>query len=315
MDAQETTHRNQLSYQEVLAALPAYAQGTLDPQQHAAVDAYLNRQVDLFRQLDTVEATRLPAAKSTIFPMRQSRQAHKQLSSTVALAQVMEGYLSTQQLPDNPLLMRKAPQRITDQRTGQRFIVPRRNAAQSSRNGKYPYGEQPTRWANPLLWGILALAAVAAMTLIGLYQLRLQQLLAAAESALVARQGPTIIANQPRLIDTFGLTPPTTAWLTSESQPRTPLGTLFIDDQQGVLVIQQLPALPTGQVYQLWRIDQLANQHNITTFAVADAQQAQWVPFKLPTGISNTVQMGISVEPAGGSAQPSSNFLLTTTLR
>ena len=80
----------------MLAALPAYAQGTLDPQQQAAVDAYLNRQVDLFRQLDTVEAGQLPAAaKSNTFPRRQSRQAHQQSASTVAFAQVMEGYLST----------------------------------------------------------------------------------------------------------------------------------------------------------------------------------------------------------------------------
>ena len=217
MGAQETTHRNQLSYQDVLAALPAYAQGILDPQQHAAVDAYLNRQVDLFRQLDTAEAGQLPAAKSIPFTMGQNSQAPKQSASTGAFAQVMEGYLSTQHLPDNPLLMRKAPQRITDQRTGQRFIVPRRNTTQSIRNGKYPHGDQPTQWTNPLLWGILALAAVAAMTLIGLYQLRLQQQLAAAESALAARQTPIITANQGHLIDSFGLTPPTTAWLTNES--------------------------------------------------------------------------------------------------
>ena len=96
MGAQETTHRNQLSYQDVLAALPAYAQGILDPQQQAAVDAYLNRQVDLFRQLDTVEAGQLPAAaKSNTSSRRQSRQAHQQSSSTGAFAQVMEGYLST----------------------------------------------------------------------------------------------------------------------------------------------------------------------------------------------------------------------------
>ena len=82
-----------------------------------------------------------------------------------------------------------------------------------------------------------------------------------------------------------------------------------------MLVIQQLPSLPIGQIYQLWLIDQLANTHHITTFAVADAQQAQWVPFKVPTNVSNPMQFGISVEPAGGSTQPSSNFLLTNTLR
>ena len=234
MGADETTHRNQLSYQEVLTALPAYAQGTLDPQQHAAVDTYLNCQVDLFRQLDRVEAGQLPAAaKAITVPMRQSHPAHKQSSSTVAFAQVMEGYLSTHQLPDNPLLMRKAPQRITDQRTGQRFIVPGVTLPDRAETGNI-------HKVNIQLSGRIHCCGDIGASCRRRHDL--DRLVSTAPATTVSggrkclsRQGPTVTANQPRLIDTFGLTPPTTAWLTSESQPHTPLGTLFIDDQQGHL--------------------------------------------------------------------------------
>lgn len=139
--------------------------------------------------------------------------------------------------------MRNAPQRITDQRTGRRVIVPRRShQRQKSTTGKYPQDEQQLGWANPLLWGLCRpLAAVAAIILIGLHQLRLQQHLSEAESALAAHKPPPITApDQTHLIARLGTTPPLTAWLTSASQPMAPIGTLLIDGQQGLLLIQNL---------------------------------------------------------------------------
>lgn len=321
MVANKAEQRKQMSYQEVWAALPAYAQGTLDPQQQAAVDAYLNRQVDLFRQLDMVEAEQAYAAINSA-PLSapqtapQSSSEQRQLQDAVAFAQVMEGYTPPQALPGNPLLMRKAPQRITDHRTGQRFIVPRQSSAQSQMNlSRYPQGEQPIVWANHLLWGVLALAAVVAMILIGSYQLHLQQQLTAAENALAARQRATLVTSQPRVVDLFDATPPITVWLMSDSQPISPLGTLFIDGQQGLLVIHNLPPLPAAQIYQLWRIDNRTDPTRMASFAVTDSQQAQWIPFALSSEVDTMTQIAVSVEPASGSNQPSGDFLLTTALR
>ncbi len=316
MVANETNQRHQMSYQEVVAALPAYAQGALDPQTQAVVDSYLNHHVDLFCQLDQLEAGG-PRTNTRVsnFSAQQLRSTQRQPQNSVAFAQVMEGYASTQQLPDNPLLMRNAPQRITDHRTGQRFIVPRRQRAPNTAAGKYPQGEQTQGWGTNLLWGLLALAAVAALTLVGIYQLRLQRQLAATKLALTTQQQPPPSTPPRQPLNLLGITPPTTAWLTIDSQNNAPLGTLFIDGQTGMLVIQNLPTLPTDQAYQLWVIDQHAVRNNVTTFVVTDPRQAQWVPFTLPLTAGSVVQIGLSIEPASGSTQPSGAFVLTSLLR
>lgn len=314
MVANETGQRHQMSYQEVVAALPAYAQGTLDPQTQAVVDRYLKHHVDLFCQLDQLEAAS-PRTKTRIsnFSAEQARGAQSYVEDPVAFAQVMEGYASTQQLPDNPLLMRKAPQRITDPRTGQRFIVPRRQRAQNTAAGKYPQGEQPQGWGNNLLWGLLAFAAVAALALVGSYQLRLQQQLAAAKVALSMQSPPGAPALQQ--LNYLSITPPTTVWLTTASQNNGPLGTLFLEGQAGMLVIQNLPPLPTDQAYQLWVVDQEATRNKVVTFVVEDPRPAQWIPFTLPIAAERVVQIGLSITRVDGSAQPNGDFVLTSMLR
>lgn len=303
MVAYEGNDGHELSYQDVLAVLPAYAQGQLGAKQRAAVDAYLNRHVDLFQRLDVVETAQhatIPPAKAS--HRKPPRPNFREFESTVAFAQVMEGHASTQALPDNPLLMRKAPQRITDQRTGQRFIVPRRNLAQG---GSYPHSERPTKWSNGLVWGILALAAVVAMILIGLHQVRLQQQLAAYQQAA---------ALPPLAPSTSALTPATTVWLTTAGPSASPQGALFIAETQATLVIQNLPALPQEQSYQLWLLDERATPYPAARFTMNIPEQSQWVTFRLPLPAERLTQMGITVEGARQNSIPSGPFLLAGAL-
>lgn len=311
MVAYEGNDSHELSYQDVLAVLPAYAQGQLGAKQRAAVDAYLNRHVDLFQRLDVVETAQhatIPPAKA--LHRKHARANFREFESTVAFAQVMEGHASTQALPDNPLLMRKAPQRITDQRTGQRFIVPRRAREQG---GSYPQSARPTKWSNGLVWGTLALAAVVAMILIGLHQVRLQQQLATAEQQLAAYQQAAV---SPTLApSTSALTAATTVWLTTAGPSASPLGAFFITKTQATLVIQNLPSLPQEQRYQLWLFDERATAYPAARFTVDTPEQPQWVTFRLPLSADRLTQMGITVAGASQTPSPSGPFLLAAVRR
>jgi len=298
MVAHEGNDCQEFSYQEVIAALPAYAQGQLATKERAAVDAYLNRQVDLFRRLDSVETAQSAGHKAPKPHQgsKQTRMRFREFESTTAFAQVMEGYASPQALPDNPLLMRKAPQRITDQRTGQRFIIPRRNRALAQGHG-YPQPERATPWSTRLSWGLLALAAVVAMILIGLHQLRLQQQLADYQRRAALATFPT-----------------TTGWLTTAAHKTAPLGALFITERQATVVIQNLPPLPAGQRYQLWLFDDQAAPYPAASFSGKTSTEPFWVTFALPPAMHSLTQMGVTIETEEQGTHPSGPFLLTGTL-
>ncbi len=74
--------------------------------------------------------------------------------------------------------------------------------------------------------------------------------------------------------------------------------------QKGVLVVENFPALPADQDYQLWIIDE-ANPVPVSagTFRV-DAQGKVRMEFQPTRAVTNAFKFAVTVEPSGGSATP-----------
>ena len=84
---------------------------------------------------------------------------------------------------------------------------------------------------------------------------------------------------------------------------------LAADRRQLVVTTSGLPALPTGKVYQLWLIGKT------TVFAglLPSAKSGQTAPV-LASGVTKGDALGLTVEPAGGSPQPTTTPILALPL-
>jgi anti-sigma-K factor RskA len=86
-------------------------------------------------------------------------------------------------------------------------------------------------------------------------------------------------------------------------------GTLFVGEDSLVLVLRGLQPLPSGQTYQLWLIPADSAPISAGLVQVADEEGPS-----LTTDVALTTAtfsaVGLSVEPAGGSAQPTGDIVL-----
>jgi hypothetical protein len=80
------------------------------------------------------------------------------------------------------------------------------------------------------------------------------------------------------------------------------------EDTEGGLLITGLAPLEPDQVYQLWLIEGETPQ-SAGTFDV-DANGQAVVQIAAPTAIADFDALGVSVEPAGGSSQPTGDIVL-----
>jgi anti-sigma-K factor RskA len=67
-----------------------------------------------------------------------------------------------------------------------------------------------------------------------------------------------------------------------------------------VIVLSDLPALPSKKTYQLWLIDSSKTAHSVGLADAASANQTKL----LSGGVTGKVAFGVTVEPEGGSQQP-----------
>jgi hypothetical protein len=92
--------------------------------------------------------------------------------------------------------------------------------------------------------------------------------------------------------------------------PQGATGTFFfsLPDQRGALTVRGLAAPPSGQSYQIWYIDERESDPIAgPTFAVNSAGEAA-VPLNLNAATFDSI--AISLEPADGSDQPTTGYLL-----
>ncbi len=75
---------------------------------------------------------------------------------------------------------------------------------------------------------------------------------------------------------------------------------------RAVMQVQDLPALPASQVYQMWFVDDRGTAAPSSIFRVpADRQTAMTVVLSSPRMLSSYRYFRVTIEPAGGSMIPS----------
>ena len=85
---------------------------------------------------------------------------------------------------------------------------------------------------------------------------------------------------------------------------------LAADRHELAVVTTGLPALPAGQVYQLW----LIGKPKIVSAGLLPAARNGQTPAVLATGVVKGDTLGLTVEPAGGSAQPTTTPIVVVPL-
>jgi anti-sigma-K factor RskA len=85
---------------------------------------------------------------------------------------------------------------------------------------------------------------------------------------------------------------------------------LAADRHELAVVTNGLPALPSGQVYQLW----LIGKPKIVSAGLLPPAKNGRTPAVLATGVVKGDTLGLTVEPAGGSAQPTTTPILALPL-
>jgi len=155
----------------------------------------------------------------------------------------------------------------------------------------------PSRSWVPWLSGAIATAAIAVAVFFGLAQAHTQDELnqARAENAAIS-----LLLAQPK------------ARLLSHDVTHGGTATVVLaaDRHELAVVTTGLPALPPGKVYQLW----LIGKPKIVSAGLLPPAKNGQTPAVLAAGVVKGDALGLTVEPAGGSAQPTTTPILALPL-
>jgi hypothetical protein len=151
-------------------------------------------------------------------------------------------------------------------------------------------------WA-PWLSGAVALASVAAAVFFGLAQSRTQDEL---NQARAQDQALSLVLSAPRVK------------VLSQVSTRggTAIVVLAAERHELAVVTTGLPALPSGKVYQLW----LIGQAKTVSAGLLPAARSGQTPAVLATGVVKGDTLGLTVEPAPGSSQPTTTPIVALPL-
>lgn len=91
-----------------------------------------------------------------------------------------------------------------------------------------------------------------------------------------------------------------------------PRGVFYQSGHTGQLVVHGLDPLPVDQTYQFWAVTKDGIQIPTGMVTVQDRNAATWTSITLPTTVTvaDVIAIGISIEPASGSAVPTTPMLL-----
>jgi hypothetical protein len=149
----------------------------------------------------------------------------------------------------------------------------------------------------PWLSGAVALAAIAVAVFFGLAQAHTQQEL---NQAQAENQALNLVLSAPgvRVI--------------SQATTKGGVATVVLaaDRHALAVVTDGLPALPAGKVYQLW----LIGKAKTTSAGLLPPAKSGQTPPVLATGVVKGDALGLTVEPAPGSAQPTTEPILALPL-
>lgn len=149
----------------------------------------------------------------------------------------------------------------------------------------------------PWLSGAVALASIAVAVFFGLAQSHTQDEL---NQARAESQALNVVLSAPRV--------------QVLSQASTSGGTAIVvlaaERHELAVVTTGLPALPSGKVYQLWLI---GKKETVSAGLLPPAKAGQ-TPAVLATGVVTGDTLGLTVEPAPGSAQPTTKPIVALPL-
>jgi len=154
-----------------------------------------------------------------------------------------------------------------------------------------------TRSWLPWLSGVVAAASVMVAVLFGLAQAHTQDEL---NRVRAENKAISLLLSSPQVT------------LLSQETTKGGVATVVLSAarHQLAVVTSGLPALPPGQVYQLW----LIGKTKITSAGLLPPAQAGQTPPVLATGVVKGDTLGLTVEPAPGSAQPTTKPILALPL-
>lgn len=149
----------------------------------------------------------------------------------------------------------------------------------------------------PWLSGVVATASIVVAVLFGFAQAHTQDEL---NQVRAENQAISLLLSAPKAkLLTYPVTHGGTATVV-----------LAADRHELAVVTTGLPALPSGKVYQLWLIGKPA----ITSAGLLPPAKDGQTPPVLATGVVKGDALGLTVEPAGGSAQPTTKPILALPL-
>jgi Anti-sigma-K factor rskA len=149
----------------------------------------------------------------------------------------------------------------------------------------------------PWLSGVVATAAVVVAVLFGYLQAHTEQQL---NQARAQNQAIALVLSAPQVK------------LLSRATTKGGVATVVLaaDRHQIVVTTNGLPALPTGKVYQLWLI---GTTRTVSAGLLPAATSGRTGPV-LASGVVNGDTLGLTVEPAPGTAQPTTTPILALPL-
>ena len=87
-------------------------------------------------------------------------------------------------------------------------------------------------------------------------------------------------------------------------------GAFYVSGPQGVLIVHGLEPLPESQVYQFWWVTPDGAQVPVAPVEVHAGVEPTWVVVDVPAQTAPFSVVGLSIEPAGGSPQPTGPMVL-----
>lgn len=156
----------------------------------------------------------------------------------------------------------------------------------------------PTRWLPRLAIGIAGVATAAAVTL--------GFVLASAESQLSSTRASQQVLAQ--MLDTPGVR----IRLAHTSVGGAATAVLVPGEQRIVVITKGLPALSDGKVYQVWLMGRAAV--GIRSAGLLARPPSGGTATLLASGLLRGDRIGITVEPAGGTAQPTTTPIVVISL-
>jgi RNA polymerase sigma factor (sigma-70 family) len=306
-------HQNEIS-----KILPAYVLGTLEPEEMLALDGHIQQNKTVLLQLHQLE----------------ERAAHLLFKGPeVELPQDVKRHLMMQIREMTRSELSTAPEADTDRANGQpgpaADPLPVSSTMRPARTG-WRQHKLLREWAgHRFLWtGLSAIALIILTTLVGI-QIQNQRSLLATELATVQHDLAALRIENQQLQDAnqhlqqrlglrerqLTLFADATRVVTLEGTEEAPeaSGSFHVGQLSSVLVLRKLPPLPEDQSYELWLIPEQGDPVSAGTVQVDETGMSSTL---IPMAIQprDFAAVGLSVEPASGSEQPTGPIVVLGTI-